>query len=216
VPNFCQAKKVGPQNRSGQWHKSWLQNWNRQPPEMRVHLAMGGIFETLYYEIFTKALFGAEAGLNRGLASFESAARKSDGVSAADLQEWRKITVAIASALPTPNSLPADVKSILWHNLLPVMSDPKSTICSRDLQKLCEEAYDLLVKTRSTTANYRFVLPEEPAPVDENIMDIVRVDPENPDPKRVVDFALFGALVKEGSTRSEPYEVLEKAQVVVY
>ena len=123
--------------------------------------------------------------------------------------------MTIASALRTPNPLATDVKAMLLHKLLPVMPDPKSTICNRDLQKLCEEAYDLLVKTRSTTANYRFLLPEPGVMVDENFMDIVRVDPENPDTKGEVDFALFGALVKEGSTRSEPYDVLEKAQVVI-
>ena len=137
-------------------------------------------------------------------------------MSAADIQEWRKITVAIASALPTPNPLAADVRSILWHHLLPVMSDQKSAICNRDLQKLCEEAYGILVKTRSSTANYRISLPQTGVPVDRNVMDVIRVDSENPDTKGKVDFTTFGGLFKEKSGRSEADDVLEKAQVIEY
>ena len=77
VRNFCQAKKVGPQSRHAPW--PWLRDWNRNSQEMRIHLATGGIFETLYREIFTKPLFGTEPVLDKYLALFESTARKSDG-----------------------------------------------------------------------------------------------------------------------------------------
>jgi len=52
--------------------------------------------------------------------------------------------------------------------------------------------------------------------VDRNLMDVVRVDSENPDTKGKVHFTMFGALVKEKPGRSEADDVLEKAQVIEY
>jgi len=80
VRNFYQAKKLVPHNPiDPEWHKEWLAPWNKTGSEMRNYLAMAGIFETLYNEMFTRLHFGVEPTLNEGLACFESHAGKSEG-----------------------------------------------------------------------------------------------------------------------------------------
>ncbi|KAH8647034.1 hypothetical protein BGZ60DRAFT_553461 [Tricladium varicosporioides] len=225
--NYYQAPTITSSAREEvEVHAKYFRGWAKCKPEARSYRVRSCIFDTLFKEILAKPCFGLDEETEECLTRIESAIQRSHRVSDENALEWRKSMVTAASWLQVPNPLPRRVMKILWHRLVVVLTPSKSKserdrfmeMCKKDLLKLCEQTCQFALKIRSTSTNYRVIVPREGDQVkDGSFVQEMSLAPDIPNAQATIVYTLFGGLIKERKQSSDlegPYDVLEKAQVI--
>lgn len=138
-----------------------------------------------------------------------------------DLVEWRRRTVVAARALRQHSGAVARAYKKLEDTLEPALTPGQTRArldqLSRDLQALCEKAFQLSLALRESKAIFKVFVPSLQVEIFETDTELVAIDPKpSSSPGIKTLFVVFGGLQKTTLIPGEKQEtvLLEKSNVV--
>lgn len=138
-----------------------------------------------------------------------------------NLLEWRRRTVVAARALRQPSGAVARAYDMLKDTLKPALTSGQTRArldqLLRDLQTLCEKAFQLSLVLRESKVTFKVLIPPRQVEICKSDTELMAVDLKpSSSPGIKTFFVVFGDLQKITSTPDERQEIvlLKKSNVV--